>query len=213
MASTRSTLTVSAMALAAAATAVGVYLTTGQVPDAPTASTDAGVICTVGYGIGPCNVAQALAADAGEIDCSPGQVVTRPVEQVIDPAAYADGGAGAQLPPGLSFIPGSAAEVDCATLERPSKALTVVGITRPVPNTIGPCFAGRVGNRSASIAGDGGVTYGPVTDAGIGLACGARYVCLDPPCPTVPPVVGGTPTWRSQLCHDRPDLCPDGGLP
>ncbi len=115
--------TAGAVALAAAAAAVAVYAATGQVPDAP-----AGGTCYVAWGVGPCEAAQALAADPADVDCEPGDPdVHAPLELVADP----DGGVdGAALPVGFAAIAGETLEVACSSLTRSARALTVVPLAK-----------------------------------------------------------------------------------
>lgn len=112
--------TLSGVAIGAAAIAIGAFFATGTMPDAPI-----GGKCSVSWAVGPCEAAIALSA--GDVVCEPGSSVTMPVEIVATGSeiAPAEG-----LPTAFIPVDGSTREVDCATLTRPSKVLTVVPIEK-----------------------------------------------------------------------------------
>lgn len=112
--------TLSGTAIIAAALAIGTYFATGTMPDAPI-----GGKCSVSWAVGPCEAAIALSS--GDVVCEPGSHVTMPVEIVAtgDEAAPSEG-----LPSAFIPVDGSSREVDCATLTRPGKVLTVVPLAK-----------------------------------------------------------------------------------
>lgn len=109
---------VAASALAAAGVAVGVWASTGKVPDAP-----AGSECVVVLAQGPCSAALALGSPD---ECEAGTLVTRYVEIPL-PAVDAPGSG---LPPGFDGIPGTAVTVDCGSLDDAGKALHVPAMSK-----------------------------------------------------------------------------------
>lgn len=118
--------TLSGIAAAASAVAIAAFLVTGTMPDAPPGGT-----CTVSWAVGPCEAA--VAFSAGDVVCEPGSLVTLPVEVVSTGTEEAPAG----LPSAFIPVEQSTTVVECASLTRPSKALTVVPIAKygvTVPN-------------------------------------------------------------------------------
>lgn len=115
------TRTLAVSATLSAAAAIGIFFNTGQMPDAPV-----GGICTVSWAVGPCEAA--VAFSAGDVTCTPGTEVTLPVE-VVTTQSEPDDESGT-LPDTFIPIASTTVEVDCATLTRPTKALTVVPLEK-----------------------------------------------------------------------------------
>lgn len=185
--------TVGVVALAAAAVAVGVWLSTGGVPDAPAQAT-----CLRSMARGPCSAARALSADAGEDECAAGEMVYRWVEQAVDLDAGEQ--LGGVLPPGFVAVEGSTVEVPCAQVRRASKALTV---RRSLPGQ--DCLVGEWTR--------GGKPWnGKLATS---KCCGAGCVCAGRCALAVPVVLAGADDTGNILCRIIPEhgSCADGGVP
>ena len=126
--------TLAISATLAAAVAIGTFFNTGTMPAAPE-----GGVCTVSWAVGPCEAA--IAFSAGDVVCEFGTLVTMPVEVVATGSEEAPEG----LPSTFIPVEESTTVVDCASLTRPAKALTVVPVAKygvTVPNgTVCPPIA------------------------------------------------------------------------
>lgn len=117
--------TLGMVATGAAAAAIASFFLVGEMPPAPAEG-----VCTVSWAAGPCEAA--VAFSAGDVVCTPGSIVTMPVEIVLPPEAL--GGSGGVDTGNLdaAFVPvaDTTTVVDCATFTRPGVAMTVVPVEK-----------------------------------------------------------------------------------
>ena len=162
-----------ATALAGAA-ALGTFFALGVMPDAR------GDTCTVSTARGPCEAAKLLGADPD--DCALGTQIYRRIEQKFAP----DAGEGGTLPLSFTVVPESTVKVPCASLRRPSKALT-----SRKPRAAEGCIVGE--------------WQGWDGRAATARCCGPSCTCAGRCVPTVPVVIAGADPTGEELCSVVPE--------
>lgn len=169
-----------AAAALAGAAALGTFIALGVMPDA------SGDTCTVSTARLMCESAKLFGADPD--DCALGTQIYRRIEQKFAP----DAGEGGTLPLSFTVIPGSTVEVSCASLRRPSKALTA-----RKPQAAEGCIVGE--------------WQGWDGRAATARCCGPSCTCAGRCVPAVPVVIAGADDTDELLCAAVPESCPDGG--